>query len=222
LTYAGFNERSALFPHVIGESGSWLRRHVCCFADQVYPIHALSHYYLLTGEKSALHAAELCAGRICREQGEAGQWWWHYDYRNGRVIEGYPVYAVHQDAMAPMALFALRNAGGTDFTDAFVRGVSWLASSPELGGGTLVDASADLIWRKVARREPRKLTRYVQAIAARTLRSLRVPAMDAIFPPCAIDFEDRPYHLGWLLYAWPKSLCEKQKRSCEHPTTARI
>lgn len=215
------NETSALFPHVIGESGPWLRRHVCCFADQVYPIHALSQYYSITGDKSALHAAELCAARICHEQGEAGQWWWHYDYRNGHVIEGYPVYAVHQDAMAPMALFALRAAGGPDFTDAVAWGISWLASSPELGGGTLVDGSADLIWRKVARREPRKLTRCIQAIAARTSPSLRLPGMDMLFPHCAIDFEDRPYHLGWLLYAWPKGRGE-QKNTFDHVTNSSI
>jgi hypothetical protein len=205
-----FSETGHLFPHVIGESGPWLRRHVCCFADQVYPIHALSIYFSMTRDESALRAAELCAARICREQGKAGQWWWHYDYRNGRVIEGYPVYAVHQDAMAPMALFALRAAGGTDFTDAVARGVSWLANSPELGGGTLVDSSADLIWRKVARREPRKLTRRIQTIATRTSPSLRVPGIDALFPACGIDFEDRPYHLGWLLYAWPKNRVEQQ------------
>ena len=27
--------------------------------------------------------------------------------------------------------------------------------------------------------------------------------MNTLFPPTAIDFEDRPYHLGWILYAWP-------------------
>ncbi len=207
---AAFNETSALFPHVIGQKGSWFRRHVCCFADQVYPIHALSQYFSMSGEKSALHAAELCAARICHEQGEAGQWWWHYDYRNGHVIEKYPVYAVHQDAMAPMALFALRAAGGPDFTSCVQRGIGWLAKSPELGGGTLVDKRADLIWRKVARREPRKFTRYAQAVATRTSPSLRLPGIDAFFPPCAIDFEARPYHLGWLLYAWPARRIEQQ------------
>jgi len=215
------NMRSALFPHVAGESGPRLRRHVCCFADQVYPIHALSHYYSVTGDKRALHAAELCATRICREQGDAGQWWWHYDYRSGNVLEGYPVYAVHQDAMAPMALFALRAVGGPDFTDAVGSGVAWLAKSPELGGRSLVDTSADLIWRKVARREPGKLTRYVQAIATGASPSLRVPGMDVLFSPGAVDFEDRPYHLGWFLYAWRKNRGEK-KQTTDRGTTARV
>ena len=39
-----------------------------------------------------------------------GQWWWHYDVRDGSVVERYPVYSVHQHAMAPMAL--LRPARG--------------------------------------------------------------------------------------------------------------
>ena len=39
------------------------------------------------------------------------------DVRTGRVIEGYPVYAIHQDAMGPMALFALEDACGVQHWD---------------------------------------------------------------------------------------------------------
>jgi hypothetical protein len=198
---SSFPERSQVFPHVLGAAG-W-RSHVSCFADMVYPIHALSNYAKSTGNRKALEVATRCAERICREQGTAGQWWWHYDRRTGDVIEGYPVYAIHQDAMAPMALFALKNAGGTDFTGEIRKGLDWLVRSPEIQA-SLIDEKADLIWRKVARREPGKLTRYLQAAASRLHPSLRVPATNAIFPPGAIDYEDRPYHLGWLLHAWPE------------------
>jgi hypothetical protein len=119
------------------------------------------------------------------------------------VLEGYPVYAVHQDSMAPMALFALHDAGGRDFRENAARGLSWLGASPELQGGTLIDRGAGLIWRKVARREPRKLARYLQAAASRIHPSLRVPGLDRLLPPTAVDDEDRPYHLGWILHAFP-------------------
>ena len=96
------------------------------------------------------------------------------------MIEGYPVYAVHQDAMAPMALLAVEDAGGPDFAGPVERGLEWLRSAPELGGGSLVDDAAGLIWRKVARREPGKLARSLQALgergspeAARPRRSTR-------------------------------------------------
>ena len=196
------NDRSGAFPHRLGGGGG-LRAHVCCFADLVYPIQALSMRQLHSGDPAAAAAARRAAELIVRRQGAAGQWWWHYDLRTGEVVEGYPVYAIHQDAMAPMALFAARKATGVDFSGAVERGLDWLERSPELGGGSLVDDEAGLIWRKVARREPLKLSRSLQAAASFVHPSLRVPAIDRVFPPVAIDYEDRPYHLGWLLHAFP-------------------
>jgi hypothetical protein len=197
---ASFNERSGLFPHVPGGAG--LRAHVTCFADQVYPIHALSLYSAARQEPRALEMASQCARVICERQGDAGQWWWHYDVRTGSVIEGYPVYAIHQDAMAPMALLALGAAGGPVMDAHIERGLSWLAAAPELTGGSLIDPAARMVWRKVARREPGKASRYIQSAATRVLPSLRAPGLDRLFPPGEIDYEDRPYHYGWLLYAW--------------------
>ncbi len=206
---ASFNARSGVFPHRIGENGAGPRSHVSCFADMVYPIHALSLYHGSSGDRAALDAAGRCAMRICGEQGPAGQWWWHYDLRTGDVVEPYPVYAIHQDAMAPMALFALREAGGADFGAHVSLGISWLSSSPELDGGSLIDRDADIIWRKVARSEPWKLSRYAQALASRIHPSLRVPGLNRMFPPVAVDFEDRPYHPGWVLYAFPQERAER-------------
>lgn len=197
-----FSTQSELFPHIAGGIAN-ARSHVTCFADLIYPIQALAKYAAATGNPRALEMSARCARRLCSLQGESGQWWWHYDYRTGRVLERYPVYAIHQDAMGPMGLFALMDAGGPDFTAEIRRGLQWLVSAPELKGGSLVDQGADLIWRKVARREPRKAVRYFQAAASRLHSGLRVPAVDALFPAGPIDFEDRPYHLGWLLYAWP-------------------
>ena len=199
-----FVERSGLFPHVVGRSRRGPRAHVSCFADLVYPVHALSRYALLTGDRPALAAAARCGERMEQLQGRDGQWWWHYDVRTGDVIEPYPVYAVHQDAMAPLALFALEEASGRDFTSAVERGLAWLESAPELRGGSLIDREADLIWRKVARREPGKLARSMQAAASRVHPALRVPGLDVVLPPGAVDYEDRPYHLGWLLHVWPE------------------
>jgi hypothetical protein len=193
---------SAAFPHVLG-ARTGLRGHVCCFADLVYPIQALSLRAAHAGDADAAAAATRACELIVRRQGRAGQWWWHYDVRSGDVIEGYPVYAVHQDAMAPMALLAAEKATGHDYSEAIQLGLAWLARSPELEGRSLIDEEAGLIWRKVARREPGKLTRSLQAAASRIHPALRVAAVDRLFPPGAIDYEDRPYHLGWVLHAFP-------------------
>ena len=116
-------------------------------------------------------------------------------------MERFPVYAIHQDAMGPMALFALEDAGGGEHNDAVRRSVAWLTDAPELSG-SLIDREADVIWRKVARHEPGKLARSVQAMASRVHPGLRVPAMDIFFRPGRVDYETRPYHMGWLLYAF--------------------
>lgn len=202
---SSFVKPSGMFPHVISEKSGGLRSHVTCFADLVYPIQALALYFRLSEDAPAAKAALQCADQICAHQGPAGQWWWHYDCRTGDVIEPYPVYAIHQDAMAPMALFALQEATGKDFTSGVKKGLAWLEHPPELNKGSLIDGETDIVWRKVGRREPGKLSRYVQAIATRVHPNIRMPGLDMIFPPGAIDYEDRPYHPGWLLYAWPMS-----------------
>lgn len=214
---ASFHSGSALFPHW---PKSWragrpphppryprLRAHVACFADLVYPIQALAHYHQLRNRPDARAMAQRCADRMCALQGPAGQWWWHYDVRTGRIVEPFPVYAVHQDSMAPMALHALAEAGGGNatFNTAIQRGLDWLDAAPELQGRSLIDEEIPVIWRKVARREPGKLVRCVQAGVSGLHPALRLPAANYVFPPGRIDYECRPYHLGWILYAWPPS-----------------
>ena len=200
---ASFEWRSGLFPHwPRGAQKSWARSHVTCFADLVYPIQALSHYHLATGSAGAKDAACCCARQVCRLQGAEGQWWWHYDVRTGRIVEAYPVYSVHQDSMAPMALLALQNACGQDHSEAIDRSLAWLDYSSEIAG-SLIDTQADLIWRKVARKEPRKLSRRLQAAASRLHPAFRAPLIQRLFPPVSLDFESRPYHMGWILHAWP-------------------
>ncbi|GJM24568.1 MAG: hypothetical protein DHS20C16_09830 [Phycisphaerae bacterium] len=208
-----FNEDTALFSHVPFDSNpSAMRAHVACFADLVYPIQALSFYYQFANDTDALAAATRCGQRMCDGQGEQGQWWWHHDVRTGQCIEQYPVYSVHQDSMAPMALLALRQASGVCHADAISRGLEWLENAPEIDG-SLFDKDADLIWRKVARREPGKLVRGLQATASKVHPSLRVPAANTIFPPTYIDYETRPYHMGWILYAWSKRFASAPQSS---------
>lgn len=204
---AAQNAQSGLWPHHVG-AGARGRAHVGCFADQVYPIHALANYSRRTGHKASLSASESGAAGICELQGRFGQWWWHYDVRTRRTLDPYPVYSVHQHAMAPMALRALREAGGHDWNEALLGGVDWLASAPEIGGRSLIDPAAGFAWRKVGRREPSKLTRRLQAVASALHPSLRVPCVDRVFPPNVVDYECRPYEIGWMLYAW------RQGQSC--------
>lgn len=193
---------SGLFPHMLpASSNGRLRAHVGCFADQVYSIQGLSRLHAARHDPAALAAAEACAAGICAVQGPEGQWWWHYDTRDGSVVEGYPVYSVHQHAMGPMALLDLREAGGADHLGAVAKGLRWLDRHPEVDA-PLVSEQQGVIWRKVGRSEPRKAVRMVSAVTTALKPGLHLPGLDAIFPPDRVDRECRPYELGWLLYAW--------------------
>jgi hypothetical protein len=201
---AGSSTTARIFRHhtdsAIAPRG---RAHVSCFADQVYAIQALARYANAYEHDEAMRAANDCAASICETIGPAGQWWWHYDARTGEVVEGYPVYSVHQDSMAPMALLDLAEAGGDSHPDAIRQGLSWMVEAPEIGR-SLLDESQGVIWRKVGRTDPKKLVRATRAAGSAIRPGFRLGALDRVFPPTLVDEESRPYHLGWILYAWQR------------------
>jgi hypothetical protein len=194
--------RHGLYPHrwPARAQARW-RMHVGSFADQVYPLQALARGYALTGDERLLTAANHTAGRLCRLQGTAGQWWWHYDTRTGAVVERYPVYAVHQHAMGPMVLMDLAEAGGDDHRQDVAAGLGWLQHPPETAE-ELVSERFGLVWRKVGRREPRKAARAAGAANSWVSPGHELRGLDRLLPARVVDHECRPYELGWMLYAW--------------------
>jgi hypothetical protein len=171
-----------------------VRGRIGSFADQVYPIYALTRYAQAYDAKAALDRALLGARAVCRTQGSLGQWWWHYDALSGRVLQTYPVYAVHQDGMAPMALFAIGEAAGVDFTGPIYKGLAWIYGHNELNFD-MRETSSGVIWRSFYRRS--SMRRYVEE--ARNFISPGFTATNV--NDLAILNECRPYHPGWLLYA---------------------
>lgn len=192
---------AVLYPHVAGGGAAWYRAHVGSFADQVYPLQALARLHASADDPEAFAVADEVADKICAAQGKAGQWWWHYDSRNGSVVEGFPVYSVHQHAMAPMALLDFADAGGPCHLQAICRGLRWLSNPPETDEELIV-GDPPITWRKVARRDPRKAVRGLRALSTRLYPEWRLPLLDTIAPPGAVDHECRPYELGWLLMTW--------------------
>ncbi|MFC1411677.1 hypothetical protein ACEZCY_20690 [Streptacidiphilus sp. N1-12] len=209
---------SPLFPHATGPGlVPWYRSHIGCFADQTYPLQALARAHASgdraggasgAGDPEALAAAEACAQRICALQGDGGQWWWHYDARKGTVVEGYPVYSVHQHAMAPTALFDVTDAGGSDFGPAIRRGLGWMTEVPELAAAPagaqepMILDELGVTWRKVYRGDPKKAVRAARGVTTRVAPGLRLSPLDRVFRPAAVDRECRPYEFGWMLHAW--------------------
>ncbi len=198
---------SPVFPHITGPGlVKSYRSHIACFADQVYPIQALARLHLSGDgdDPGALAAARTTAEQICRLQGPDGQWWWHYDARTGKVVEGYPVYTVHQHAMAPMALLDLTEAGGGDFAEPIRRGLRWIEGPSELGpdGEAMVYDNEGVTWRKVFRGDPRKVVRGLHTVTTKAVPGLKLPGVGAVYRPRAVDRECRPYEFGWLLFSW--------------------
>jgi hypothetical protein len=182
---------------IFGHLAKWkslagaVRGHVGSFADQVYPIIALAHFGETFGVEEALQNSLQCANTICRLQGPLGQWWWHYDSTTGRVAGHYPVYSVHQHAMAPMALFAAQDACNTDFREQIYKGLEWIDGANELRQ-SLEDKSASLVWRCI--RPPQSTSKLGKLSAL--VGQERTPGTLNILHEC------RPYELGWLLYAF--------------------
>jgi hypothetical protein len=187
--------RNGVFGHISRSGRTVLRSHIGSFADQVYPIIALTRYGRFFKISSALERAVECAETICRYQGSLGQWWWHYSARSGKVIEKYPVYSVHQDGMAPMALFEVGEATGRDFTPAIYKGLAWITTRNERGAD-MRDSSTPVIWRSLYHKSNgRRQIERLRGLLGLTIREQRGDALQ-------VRVECRPYHLGWLLYAF--------------------
>ncbi|HEU4904904.1 MAG TPA: hypothetical protein VFT19_02165 [Solirubrobacterales bacterium] len=174
------------------------------FAAQVYPLHGLAAYHRVTGEapSSSLRRA---GERIVAEQGPLGQWWWLYSSRKRVVLEGYPVYSVHQDGMAFMALLPLEALGEGSYLEPLARGLAWLEGENELGVD-LVQREPPLISRNIQRRgsDADAMFGISRANLARVAARSLVPSGDGTAAdPARLEVlrECRPYHLGWLLHA---------------------
>jgi hypothetical protein len=182
--FGSYAKSASLLGFLRGEIGS--------FADQVYPIYSLTRYAQAFGDARATERALDCALAICEAQGSLGQWWWHYNSTSGRVINGFPVFSVHQHGMAPMALLTLGEAIQSDFSPWIHRGIAWLGNN-ELGLEMRCH-TANVIWRCIELPEAYKY--WNAALEAMLHREHRESRNNL-----KVLYECRPYELGWLLYA---------------------
>lgn len=171
-----------------------LRGRIGSFADQVYPTIAFARLSQALQDDKSRRMALRTAEKMCELQAPLGEWCWHYDSVSGKVVSRYPVYSVHQHAMAPMMLFAASEATGCDFTEAIYKGLAWISGNNELKQD-FVEPSLGLVWRCI----------YLDSVDAYTdaaLRFLRFRNGTADSRYLKVRYECRPYELGWLLYAF--------------------
>jgi len=170
------------------------------FATQIYGVLALAvaarngH-----GEDRALATARRVAGRLLELQRPDGGWPWIFDAERGRVVEPYEVYAVHQDAMAPMALLELSEVtGDAQYRDAAIRGLDWIFGENDLRR-EMLDRDAEILYRSIRRK--RGVDRALLYANTATTMAAK-PLLAKAKGPLEINPTDRPYHLGWILEAW--------------------
>jgi hypothetical protein len=171
-----------------------IRGRIGSFADQIYPIYALSKFAVAYPKRDPVDRALKCAAAICNAQGPLGQWWWHYDAVTGNTVQRYPVYSVHQDGMAPMGLFALSDISSESFDEHIFKGLNWLFGANELKHN-MTDPGESIIWRAIAPRG-RETIGAAQLLAGLVAGESRMPNDLAIVREC------RPYHFGWVLYSF--------------------
>lgn len=184
---------------------SALLSRVTSFAAQVYPLHGLAAYHRVTGEAPA-PALGRVANRIVDAQGPLGQWWWLYSTKTRAILEGYPVYSVHQDGMALMALLPLEALGVGSYRQPLALGLDWLSDRNELSTD-LVRRDPPIIFRNIQRAGSDEDAMFgisrgnLARVVARSLRPVS-DHLDADSGTLEVLHECRPYHLGWLLYAY--------------------
>jgi hypothetical protein len=172
----------------------YFRGRIGSFADQVYPTIAFARLSQALQDNTARQMALRTAEKMCELQASLGEWCWHYDSVSGKVVSRYPVYSVHQHAMAPMMLFAASESAGRDFSDAIYKGLAWISGNNELRRD-FVEPSLGLVWRCIY---PNSTDAFLDA----ALRFLRFRRGTAPAHRLRVRYECRPYELGWLLYAF--------------------
>ncbi len=171
------------------------------FATQVYALLALTELARHDLDSTALARAVRLADRLVELQRPDGGWPWLFNADRGAVVEPYEIYSVHQDAMAPMAFFALDEVLGEErYRPAVLEGLRWCFGHNELSFN-FYDAQIGFAHRSIRRRRASARIDLWANAALGSTRS-RLPRLDVggrqINPTC------RPYHLGWILEAWSR------------------
>jgi hypothetical protein len=180
-----------------GDGGA--RRRFPNFATQIYGTLALATVGGYGLDDRALPAARAAADRLLALQLPDGGWPWLFDARRGCILERYPVYSVHQHAMAPMGLLELSEATGERrYADAARRGLGWIYGRNE-AGVDMVDGDSGLVLRSI--RRPAPLDRL--ALWSRTASAIALGAgRGGQTSRVELNRTDRPYSFGWVLEAW--------------------
>lgn len=191
-----FSCESGLFFDRVGG----LRRRWASFATQAYMTLACYRYGEVFGHPAAIQLANRCTRKLIDLQGPMGEWPWFYDVYQGKVVDFYEVYSVHQDGMAPAFLEHAERHGLQQATRALKTGFAWIYGDNQLGRSMLVPELGLIIRSHLRRGELRSKAKR----AARSIvRSFAGGVEKPVGPEhLELRLECRSYHLGWVIWSF--------------------
>ncbi len=133
-------------------------------------------------------------------QGIDGGWGWFYDNKNPKVLDWFPIYSVHQDAMALLFLFPAIKYFPEEANKSIIKSVNWLFGNNVLKA-QMISYKPFFIYRSIKRKYlfNEKFERII-----RSYKNVLLNKQD-IYPPnteLEINPECRSYHVAWIIYVW--------------------
>jgi hypothetical protein len=175
-----------------------LRGGLVSFGASVYYLRSAQEYGCQYESAEAMALFDRGVSALLSAQGPQGEWPWLISCRDGRPLDYYPVFSVHQHSMSMLFLFPARPRGGAGFPGAIDRSISWIAGANQLGE-PLVRRDPFFIYRSHERKA--WLPRHERFLRARRMLLLGRRAELAPNGSLRVNTESRSYELGWILYA---------------------
>src|SRR5215469_3341273 len=191
-----FSCESGLFFDRVGGP----RRRWASFATQTYLTLACYRYGEVFGHAEAVQLANRCVRKLMDLQGPMGEWPWFFDVYQGKVVDLYEVYSVHQDGMAPAFLEHAEKHDVSQATRAIKSSFAWIYGNNLLGRSMLVPELGLIVRSQVRRGELRSKAKR----AARSIvRSFAGGVEEPLRPEqLELRLECRSYHLGWVIWSF--------------------
>jgi len=191
-----FHSQSGLFF----DTPSGLRRRFASFASQTYLTLACYQYGEFYGDLGAIRMAVECTRKLIRLQGPQGEWPWFFDAEQGRVLDFYEVYSVHQYGMAPAFLECAERHDVREARDALIKGFNWVLGRNQLRKPTLLPELQLSIRSHIRKGEHHTNRRRM----LRAIQNVCLPRVAGLIDPgnVGLRLECRSYELGWILWSF--------------------
>lgn len=174
-----------------------LRGGLVSFGASVYYLRSAHEYGRQYQSAEALGLFDEGVSALLSAQGPQGEWPWLVSCKDGRPLDYYPVFSVHQHSMSMLFLFPGRPRGGAEIATAIDRSISWITGANQLGE-PLVRRDPFFIYRSHERKA--LLPRGERFLRARWMLLSGRRANVVPNGRLRVNTESRSYELGWILY----------------------